>query len=164
MESAPTCKDLAGSLGTLLISKGFTLSTAESCTGGLIGATVTSIPGSSAWFRGGIIAYDNTVKVGLLNVPQAILDTHGAVSEETVFFMAKGVAQNLKTDFSIAVTGIAGPDGGTEEKPVGLVYIGILCSKKVDVFTHIFHGDREQVREQTVSNSLGYLIEIASKV
>ncbi len=157
MESAPTCRDAAKALGKLLTTGKLTLSTAESCTGGMIGATITSVPGSSNWFKGGIIAYNNTIKTSLLGVSKETLNEFGAVSEETVTAMAKGAAQKLNTDCSIAVSGIAGPDGGTIEKPVGLVYIGICCRKKTEVFKHVYSGDRENVRKQTVLKSLEHL-------
>ena len=150
----------AEALGRLLLSKRLTLSTAESCTGGMIGAAVTSVPGSSEWFRGGVIAYDNRIKMSLLNVPEAILDEHGSVSAEVVSAMAEGAAEKLNTDCAIAVSGIAGPDGGTEDKPVGLVFIGVYCKGKVEVFKTIFPGDREQVREQAVGKSIGYLVDL----
>ena len=160
MSSKPALYKEAETLGRLLLSKNLTLSTAESCTGGMFGAAVTSVPGSSEWFRGGIIAYDNRIKASLLNVPEAILDTHGAVSAEVVSAMAEGAARKLNTDCAIAVSGIAGPDGGTEDKPVGLVFIGIYCKGTVKVFKNIFSGDREQVREQAVEKSIGCLVNL----
>ncbi len=162
MLSKPGYKTKAEALGKLLLLKNLTLSTAESCTGGMIGAATTSVPGSSSWFRGGIIAYDNRIKFSLLDVPEAILDKYGAVSEEAVSAMAEGAAKKLNTDCSIAVSGIAGPDGGTEEKPVGLVFIGIYCKGKVEVFKNVFPGRREEVREQAVEKSFDYLISILS--
>lgn len=153
----------AEALGRLLLSKRLTLSTAESCTGGMIGAAVTSVPGSSEWFRGGVIAYNNRIKMSLLNVPEEILEKHGAVSAEAVSAMAKGAAGRLNTDCAIAVSGIAGPDGGTEDKPVGLVFIGVYCKGKVEVFKNIFSGSREDVRENATDRSLKYLIKILKK-
>lgn len=158
MSSKPSCNKQAETLGKLLLAKKLTLSTAESCTGGLIGAALTSIPGSSQWFRGGIIAYDNRIKISLLEVPEGILEKYGAVSEEVVLAMAEGAAKKLNTDCSIAVSGIAGPDGGTEEKPVGLVFIGIYCNGKVEVFKNIFPGTRQDVRKQAVGKSIDYMI------
>ncbi|HEX7510996.1 MAG TPA: nicotinamide-nucleotide amidohydrolase family protein, partial [Chitinivibrionales bacterium] len=110
-------------LGALLIEKGLTLSVAESCTGGMIGAAITSVAGSSKYFKGGVIAYANEIKEKVLGVPKELLETKGAVSAEVVEVMARGVAELCKTQCGIAVSGIAGPDGGTDEKPVGLVFI-----------------------------------------
>ena len=163
MSSKPAFYKEAEALGRLLLSKRLTLSTAESCTGGMIGAAITSVPGSSEWFRGGVIAYDNQVKMSLLNVPEAILDKHGAVSAEVVPAMAEGAAVRLNTDCAIAVSGIAGPDGGTEDKPVGLVFIGVYCKGKVEVCKNIFSGSREDVRKNATDKSLKYLIKILKK-
>ncbi len=154
MPLKPSCKQQAELLGRELLNKEYTLATAESCTGGMIGAAITAVPGSTAWFRGGIIAYENTVKVALCRVPEETLAEHGAVSEETVKAMAAGVAQNLQTDCAIAVSGIAGPDGGSEEKPVGLVYIGVYCRGNSTAYRYIFSGSREEVREQATEEGL----------
>ncbi len=159
MSSNPICKEVAEKLAGQLISNGYTMVTAESCTGGLIGAVLTSLPGSSAWFRGGIIAYDNSVKTALLGVPENTLQMHGAVSEQTVSAMAEGAAKKLNADCAVAVSGIAGPDGGTSEKPVGLVCIGVFCRGQVKTFSEQFSGGREEVREKTVVKSLRCLIE-----
>lgn len=114
---------IEGILGRKLLEKGLTLSTAESCTGGNIAHLITSIPGSSRYFKGSVVSYANDVKVNMLDVSQSILDEFGAVSEEVVVEMANGILKNLESDCAIAVSGIAGPDGGTEEKPVGTVWI-----------------------------------------
>ena len=160
MSSKPSYKTNVEALGTVLLSKNLTLSTAESCTGGMIGAALTSVPGSSQWFCGGIIAYDNRIKISFLDVPETILEKYGAVSEEVVAAMAEGAARKLGTGCSIAVSGIAGPEGGTEEKPVGLVFIGIYCKGKLEVFKNVFPGSREEVRQQAVEKSFDYLIGI----
>jgi nicotinamide-nucleotide amidase len=128
---------MEGVVGQLLRMSGKTLSTAESCTGGYIAHLITSIPGSSFYFKGSVVAYSNEVKVSQLNVArQAIID-NGAVSEVVVRQMAEGVRKNLQTDYSIAVTGVAGPDGGSEEKPVGTTWIAVATSEKV--VSHRFH-------------------------
>lgn len=111
-------------LAKLLKDKKLSVATAESCTGGLMAHKITSVPGSSAYFKGAIVAYDNQVKTEMLNVPQEILDQYGAVSEEVVTEMALGVCDKLHTDIGIATSGIAGPDGGTPEKPVGTIWVG----------------------------------------
>jgi len=156
----PSCKEIAARLGKKLHAKSLTIATAESCTGGLIGAAITSVPGSSVWFRGGIIAYDNAIKTSLLKIPASTLKRYGAVSEETVSAMAAGAAHILGTDCAVAVSGIAGPNGGTEEKPVGLVYIGAYYHNKIDVNKHQFPGDRESVREQTAETALEKVIAL----
>jgi len=116
---------LAEVVGQLLLESGQTLAVAESCTGGGLGAAITAVPGSSAYFRGGVIAYDNQVKIGLLGVNPDDLGAYGAVSDRIAEQMATGIQQKLNTDWALSITGIAGPGGGTAEKPVGLVYIGL---------------------------------------
>lgn len=136
------------------------IATAESCTGGLIGATLTSVEGSSEWFAGGIISYSNDIKRKLLSVSNDTLNTFGAVSENTVKEMALGAAQKLNADIAISVSGIAGPGGGTKEKPVGLVYIGLFNKGAISVFKNNFLGDRNKIRELTVIQSLDILLSI----
>lgn len=115
----------------LFTEKKLTLSTAESCTGGNVAARITSIPGSSIYFKGSIVAYDNEVKINLLHVSPATLEEHGAVSSETVVEMVKGAMSTLKTDCAIATSGIAGPDGGTVSKPVGTIWIAVAYKKQI---------------------------------
>lgn len=122
---------------------------AESCTGGLISQLFTSIPGSSNFFQGGIVAYQNAIKVSLLKVSDKILENHGAVSPECVEAMAQGCSQNLKSDLSLAVTGIAGPGGGTETKPVGTVYIGVHYQNKTRHKHLKLNGTRQDIRERS---------------
>jgi nicotinamide-nucleotide amidase len=117
---------LALVVGQLLQDQGHSLAVAESCTGGGLGAAITAVPGSSAWFRGGVIAYDNTVKLNLLNVALHDLETYGSVSATVAEQMAKGVCRTLNSDWGLSITGIAGPTGGTLQKPIGLVYIGLV--------------------------------------
>jgi len=133
---------LEEALGKLLLSNNLTISTAESCTGGKIASLITSVPGSSAWYKGSVIAYDNAVKTVLLGVDPETISRHGAVSEETAREMAEGMLRLLKTDYAIAVTGIAGPDGGTPEKPVGTVWIAVASSGGVVADKHRFADDR----------------------
>jgi nicotinamide-nucleotide amidase len=133
---------LEETVGKLLLSNNLTISTAESCTGGKIASLLTSVPGSSAWFRGSVVAYDNSVKTGLLGVDPETISRHGAVSEETAREMAKGILRLVKTDFAIAVTGIAGPDGGTPDKPIGMVWIAVASAKGVIAEKHRFADDR----------------------
>ena len=138
----------------LLAQKKMHVTTAESCTGGLIAGTLVNVPGISAWFEEGYVTYSNGAKERLLGVPHEVLDAHGAVSRETAEAMAKGAARAAHADAAVISTGIAGPDGGTEEKPVGLVYIGCFCREKVRVEKHLFQGDRGAVRAQSVQAAL----------
>ena len=138
-----------------LISTHKTLATAESCTGGLIAHTLTNIPGSSEWFKGGVVAYANEIKTAFLGVPPALLKKHGAVSAPVAKAMAQGTRKHLKTDFAIATTGIAGPTGGTAKKPVGLVFIAIAYPKKTIVKRYIFKGSRLTIKELTVNKAIG---------
>lgn len=154
---------LQEAVGRLLKSQNKTVSTAESCTGGYIAHLITSIPGSSAYFKGSIISYDNEIKEKMLNVSHQTLETAGAVSEETVIQMIKGALQNLKTDFAIATSGIMGPDGGTPEKPVGTVWVAVGNREKVR--THVFHFrfDRQRNIELTAHNGLNMLRKFISE-
>jgi nicotinamide-nucleotide amidase len=129
-------------IGKLLNENNFTLSTAESCTGGRIASLITTVPGSSAWFRGSVVAYDNTIKTGVLGVQPETLRVHGAVSAETAGEMARGIRKVMGTDYSIAVTGIAGPSGGTPGKPVGTVWIAIDSERGLVTEKHTFADDR----------------------
>lgn len=129
-------------IGRQLKAKGWSLATAESCTGGLIGHRLTNVPGSSAYYLGGVSSYSNHLKTGLLRVPELILREHGAVSEATAKAMAEGVRQLTGADVGIAVTGIAGPDGGTETKPVGLVYYSVALPDETVVEHRVFPYDR----------------------
>jgi nicotinamide-nucleotide amidase len=133
---------------------GLTLATAESCTGGLVAAELTEIPGSSDAFVGSIVAYSNEVKGSALRVPEALLEPHGAVSEEVARAMAEGVRERLGADVAISVTGVAGPGGGTTEKPVGLVYVGVSGPEGTDVRELRLPGSRREVRERATAVSL----------
>ena len=138
----------------LLEEKKLHVATAESCTGGLIAGTLVNVPGISAWFGEGYVTYSNEAKEKLLGVSHETLVTYGAVSEQTAKQMAEGVAKAAGVEVSIVSTGIAGPDGGTDEKPVGLVYLGCFCNGVVCVEKHLFDGDRAQVRMQSVRAAL----------
>lgn len=135
------------------------LSCAESCTGGLVGAAITSVAGSSEVFQGGIISYSNDVKHRVLGVDQTILDTYGAVSEECACAMAEGAARVLKTQVAVSITGIAGPGGGVPGKPVGTVWFGIATPHKVSAKLCTFNGPREVVRTNSVLQALDLLHE-----
>lgn len=138
--------------------KGLTIATAESCTGGGIGRALTMAPGSSSVFLGGIIAYANSVKQGVLGVPEAVLAEHGAVSAQVAELMAENVRVLMGTDLAVSATGVAGPGGGTVDKPVGLVYVGIAQKGAATVTAklQLEHG-REAVRDQTIDYLLGRL-------
>jgi len=135
-------------------ARGWTLATAESCTGGLVAARLTSVPGSSAVVRGGIVAYANEVKERELGVSRALLDTHGAVSAEVAEAMARGARERLGVDVAVSVTGIAGPDGGTREKPVGLVYLHAETPQGGRGREFSFPGDRASIRARSVVGAL----------
>lgn len=139
--------------------RGLYLATAESCTGGGVGARLTAVPGSSDVFVGGVIAYDNRIKVQALGVPAELMQRHGAVSGPVAEAMVRGVASRLGADLAIAVTGIAGPGGGTEEKPVGLVFVATLVAGVAQVYRQILHGDRSEVRARAVQLALFRLLQ-----
>ena len=141
----------------LAIKTGKTVSTAESCTGGLIGHRLTEISGSSDVFKGGLMVYSNEAKMHLLDISKQILDSHGAVSEKTATIMAENVKKIFKSDYGISVTGIAGPTGGTDEKPVGLVYIGLANNKGVKVKEFHFGNDRKRNKLRTSQAALNWL-------
>ncbi len=146
-------------VGRILLERGITLAAAESCTGGLIGHRITNIAGSSEYYLGSITAYAYIAKVRLLGVQWDTLNTFGAVSDQTVIEMARGVRQALDAGVGLSVSGIAGPGGGSPEKPVGLVYFG-LSTADGDWSTHtVFQGSRIEVKEQAADFALRYLLE-----
>jgi len=152
---------LAEQLQGICLGRGFTIALAESCTGGLIAATITSVAGSSGYFLGGVVSYSNEAKEAFLDVPAATLDAHGAVSAQVAKAMASGARARFAADLAVGVTGIAGPDGGSEEKPVGLTYIGLADEVNADVRRFTFSGDRGANREAGVRAALEWLIERA---
>ena len=136
-----------------------TLATAESCTGGLIAHRITNVSGVSAWYVGGIVAYSNKLKASLLGVDEAVLAEHGAVSEPVARQMAEGARRRLGADVAVAVTGIAGPGGGTAEKPVGLVYLAVAGRAGTVVSREVFDGDRGQIKAKTAEKALKMVLE-----
>ena len=148
---------LAATLGELLKLKGYMLAAAESCTGGLLGGTLTSVAGSSEWFDRSMVTYSNRAKMELLGVSKATLDAHGAVSSQTALEMVTGARTRSGCQAAIAITGIAGPGGGTPEKPVGTVYISISVNDNNLVHRFLFPGDRNEVRRLTVETALDWL-------
>jgi PncC family amidohydrolase len=135
-----------------------TLGIAESCTGGQISAAITALAGASKYFQGSIVSYDNSIKHDLLGVKVGVLGTYGAVSDKTARAMARGAKKTLKVDWAIAVTGIAGPNGGTPEKPVGLVFFAVVGPKVEIVQKTVFKGNRKQIQQQTVHEALRLLL------
>lgn len=146
-------------LAQALKERGLVCATAESCTGGLIGAALTSVSGSSEWYVGGVISYANSVKTGLLGVDEAALEAHGAVSEPVVRGMALGACRVTGADVACAVSGVAGPGGGTPEKPVGTVWIGWSKHGETRATKFHFSGDRDAVRAQTVTEAIRGMLD-----
>ena len=144
-------------IGKMLASAGKTVSAAESCTGGLISSLFTSIPGSSEYYLGSVTSYANSVKSGVLGVPEEIIRENGAVSEECVKAMAEGVRRITGSDFSVATSGIAGPGGGSEEKPVGLVWIAVSSQMGTEACRMVFKGDRKRNIDRFAANALNLL-------
>ena len=146
-----------------LLNNNITISTAESCTGGLISGFLTNVPGASRVYKGGVIVYSNEAKIKFLGVSEELLQRYGAVSYEVAYQMASNVSKKFNTNMSIAATGIAGPSGGTKEKPVGLVYIGVCVNGGSEVFKHIFSGSRKDIRERSVNIALSHALDILKK-
>ncbi|WP_320174196.1 CinA family protein [Maridesulfovibrio sp.] len=147
-------ENIVPSIGKILVEKGWTMSTAESCTGGLVAATLTDFSGSSTWFSGAVVAYSNEVKMSQLHVPEQAITDHGAVSEPVVRAMAEGVCKALNVDVGISLSGIAGPTGGTPDKPVGTVWMGWHVNGKTYAEKFLFSGDRKSVKDQSLQTVL----------
>lgn len=153
-------KSIENTLIEQCIASGFTVATAESCTGGLIAHRITNVSGASAIFKGGVVSYANEVKMKLLGVQEETLVSYGAVSEAVALAMAQGVKRALNTDYSVAVTGIAGPGGGSAEKPVGTVYIAVAGPSGANAWLHHFSGDRAAIKAQTADTALTCLLNL----
>ena len=149
---------LSEQLGRALLQKSATVTSAESCTGGGVAQAITAITGSSAWFNRSFVTYANSAKQEMLGVDAALLEEHGAVSEPVVISMAAGAAQRADADYAVAISGIAGPDGGTEDKPVGTVWFAWRSPDGVIARKYLLSGDRHAVREQAVKISLQELL------
>ena len=147
----------------ILTTKQYKITTAESCTGGLVAATIVNVSGASEVFQAGFVTYANEAKEKELGVKSETLQTYGAVSEKTAKEMAIGCAAHAKAQVGISTTGIAGPGGGTAEKPVGLVYIGCAVRSNVYVEKNVFSGDRQQVRRQAADRAIGFALECIKK-
>lgn len=158
-------QDLVETLSGKLKGLGLMLVTAESCTGGMIAVAMTERPGSSEIFDRGFVTYSNESKTELLDVPKDILKKHGAVSSQVAIAMVKGAIAHSHAELAVSVTGIAGPDGGSDTKPVGLVYIGFGDKAGVvEVAEHRFNGDRASIRQQTVESALKHLIKFVDNL
>ena len=144
----------------MLCAKGYTISCAESCTGGLLTSTLTDVPGSSAYVMGSVVSYSNDVKSRILHVAEETLAAHGAVSPETARAMAEGVRDLMQTDVGVGITGIAGPGGGSPEKPVGLVYIAVSTLGKTSVEKNVFSGVRAEIKRAAVNKALAMVQEM----
>ena len=144
----------ATALVALLKQKGLTVSTAESCTGGLIASTIVDVPGASAVFPGGAVTYASSVKTALLGVPEKLIRERGVVSSDVAAAMAEGARKRFGTDLAVSVTGVAGPDGGTPETPVGCVYIGVAVKDETVTFREDIPGDREEVRRGAAERAI----------
>jgi nicotinamide-nucleotide amidase len=155
----PTLEELAGEL---LSRRGLTVAVAESCTGGLLGDLLTDVPGSSTYFLGGVVAYHDDLKTGILGVPAAVIRQHGAVSEECALLMARGIRSVTGADIGISITGIAGPTGGTPAKPVGTVYIGFAGPDVGMAERFNWTGDRRENKRHSAQAALKILIDYLS--
>lgn len=158
---AQTVGTLERRVGELLSKKGLTLAVAESCTGGLISHRVTNVPGASRYFLLGTVAYSNEAKKEQLEVDPAILGKVGAVSRGVALAMARGIMKVARSDIGVGVTGIAGPEGGTPEKPVGLVFIAAVRGEHERVERNIFAGTRAAIKQQTANAALALVLEVA---
>lgn len=161
MKGYSKMNEKAKELVELLIEKGLTAATAESCTGGGVAHAITSVPGSSAVFKGGVVSYANEVKERVLGVCPETLALVGAVSSETAAQMVEGVRELMKVDLAVSLTGIAGPDGGSALKPVGTVWFGYATRESIKTEMKVFSGPREEVRAQAIDHALGLLIKLA---
>lgn len=153
-------ESLAQRLQSIALDRGLIVGTAESCTGGLIGHALTSIPGSSLYYRGGVISYSDKLKADLLGVPSDLLERHGAVSEEVALAMARGARQRLGVDYAMSVTGIAGPDGGSPAKPVGLTYVAVAGPVSEEARRHLWHGDRTANKASSAAAAMQLLLTL----
>jgi len=158
-EMDPVLESLSSKIGEILIQKGQTIASAESCTGGLLSHILTSVSGSSGYFIGGVVAYSNRIKEAALGVRTGTLAQFGAVSTQTAQEMADGIRTRFDSDIGLSTTGIAGPTGGTPEKPVGLVWIGISTKNGTHTIECHFDGDRDQIKNSTVHKLLSLLLE-----
>jgi nicotinamide-nucleotide amidase len=158
MMTEQSMQSLVVKLGSLLRKKGWMMTTAESCTGGLVGHELTNVAGSSDWYLGGIVSYSNALKIRLLDVDAHIFDRHGAVSEPCVLAMVRGGCRKTGADVGVALSGIAGPSGGTPEKPVGTVWIGWCLPHRTWAACRHFSGSRSAIKEQSARTAIDGLV------
>ena len=159
LTNSQTLTTIAQQLGEILCKKNAKLTIAESCTGGAISEAITSVSGSSQWFEFGFVTYANSAKQQLLGVSKETLEQYGAVSEQVVKQMAQGAIKQSEADYAIAVSGVAGPDGGTEEKPVGTVWVCWQTPSQIWTHKLVLSGDRQAVRTEAVKKSLQQLLQ-----
>jgi len=160
---AALSSDLARQLSEALLLRKWLLATAESCTGGMVSAKLTDIAGSSAWFDCGFVSYSNQAKMHLLGVSEKTLQMYGAVSEETAKEMAQGALKNSQANISVSITGIAGPSGGSTEKPVGMVCFAFSTWHQTFHHTQYFNGNRQEIRAQAVIFALSELVNVLNQ-
>jgi nicotinamide-nucleotide amidase len=160
LKSELIAPELAGLVADLMLKKGWLLATAESCTGGLISAACTDLAGSSHWFERGFVTYSNEAKTEMLGVDAALITAHGAVSEEVARAMAQGAIKHSRARAAVAVTGVAGPTGGSRAKPVGTVWFGFMVNGHLSSEMQRFSGDRAAVRAATVQHALRRLVQL----
>ncbi len=153
----------AAALVARLAERKLTVSTAESCTGGLIASSIVDVPGASAVFPGGAVTYAPSVKTALLGVPEELIEKRGVVSAEVAAAMAEGAKKRFGTDLAVSVTGVAGPDGGTPDAPVGCVYIGIATESKTVTFREDIPGDRDEVRRDAAERAIRHCLELTNE-
>jgi PncC family amidohydrolase len=167
MDTPPTSyadlADLAARLQAACLARDLTVAAAESCTGGLVAHAITTIPGSSAYFLGAVVSYNDAVKTGLLDVPADVLRTHGAVSAQVALAMAAGARSRVGAHLGVGITGVAGPDGGSDEKPVGLVYVAVADADGADVRRYLWTRDRAGNIVESAAAALGALLERAER-
>ncbi len=147
-------------LAEVLIQRGLTISCAESCTGGGLAYAFTALPGSSTWFKCSVVTYANEAKTQMVSVPESTLQQFGAVSEQTVIAMAQGVVEHFHADIGISISGVAGPDGGSPEKPVGTVWFGFSLAGEIYASKQCFAGDREAVRKQAIEFAIEKIVQL----
>lgn len=167
MDTPPTSyadlADLAARVQAACLARDLTVATAESCTGGLVAHAITTIPGSSAYFLGAVVSYSDAVKMGLLDVPADLLRTHGAVSAQVALAMAAGARSRVGAGLGVGITGVAGPDGGSDEKPVGLVYVAVADADGADVRRYQWTRDRAGNIVESAAAALTALLERAER-
>jgi PncC family amidohydrolase len=159
VDSPEKLVEIASRIQDACVAAGLTIALAESCTGGLIAHLITEIPGSSGYLRGGIVSYSDEAKIALLDVDEEVLRAHGAVSAQVARQMAVGVRARLAADLGVSVTGIAGPDGGSAAKPVGLTYVGVADGDGVEVRRHLWQGSRSDNKRASAGSALELLLD-----